>query len=415
MNIAVVEDLEVAHDNVACYLRESHLAEEQRIKHIGELSKRIKFDSDFYHLLKHLRCFEGELILIIDLGLDLPPSAKDDLRKKYAIDVAIKDVQVDGVVVALEAIANTKISPALITIATSHGHQAEIEEFLKTAIAQQKRDKTVQLEFSPRGFTLAHQERAGEILDFAIQQFNAHFGKRFDTFLETIQTFHHDCCDSPKGDALLAELLMLSHEQFSTSFNGHRQILRDALKTMGSQCHRPLSAVGAWLLALAAYRHQLPQVKWEQALHTFSLESLQAELNYCKLLPSQKPGTLNTSIRIFYELCCRLFEAKFAIHAGQGPLLQVRFSAEMGLRFWLDFPCTGNPMSLQNLLVDCAQASLRGKALPQHQTSLAVWRFWLASSIADKEPLGPEGLFGTIWGINILPLENKKTEVVFYV
>ena len=31
MNIAVVEDLEVAHDNVACYLRESHLAEEQRI------------------------------------------------------------------------------------------------------------------------------------------------------------------------------------------------------------------------------------------------------------------------------------------------------------------------------------------------------------------------------------------------
>jgi|GEM_PF-6435056 len=415
MNIAVVEDLETAHDNVDLYFEKSHLVEEQQVKKIGELSHRIKFESNFYRLLEQLRGFEGELILIVDLGLDLSPARKDDLRQKYAINAAITDIQVDGVAVALEAIANAKISPALIIVATSYGHQGAIEEFLNQAIQIHNRATTVKLEFSPRGFTLAHPERAGEILDFAIQQFNLHFGKRFDTFLEKLRQFQHDCCDSPKGDALLSDLLMLSHEQFAATFNNRRQILRDALKTMGSACNRPLSAVGAWLLALAAYRHQLPQVKWARVLKIFNFESLQAELNYPRLLPCQKPETLRISIRLFYALCCRLFEAKWEVQAGRGPLEQVCFSLEKGLRFWLDFPCTGGPMSLQNLVVDCARASLQGKALPQHQTSLAVWRFWLASSIADKEPLGQEGLFGTIWGMNILPGEHKKTEVVFYV
>lgn len=411
MNLAVVEDVQEAHDNVENHLAHSQAFLRKEIELIERLSKRIKFPYIYKELVRNLAAFEGDLMLILDLGLDLPIAIKRELRNQYSIPEAIIDEQVDGTVVALEAINNLQISPLLIVIATRYGHQDSIENFLSTYIDSNRRSSEVELEFSPNGFSLADHSRAGEIIDFTIRKFEHHFGSRFDSFFDSIKSLSHDACQSTDAITLLSKLLDIDFDEFDGVWRGKEQILREALKSMGSQTGKPLCAVGAWVYALAAYRCEYPTGNW---LHKFNVSDLQSEFLQYRVIPEQAFETLRHSIQTFYEMCIRLFRSD-NIHSSSETLKSVTLSNEVGLNFTLNFPCYDTPGSLYERIQDLANASRQGKAFPQqkHKTSLAIWKFWIASSMASQKVLDTEGMFSPIWRMNIVS-EGKETRVIFY-
>ena len=106
MKLAIVEDVQDAHDNVAHHIQHSQVFLHKEIELVADLSERLQFPCVFDGLLINLSKFVGELMLILDLGLDLPITTKRQLRNRYSISEDIIDEQVDGVVVALEAINN---------------------------------------------------------------------------------------------------------------------------------------------------------------------------------------------------------------------------------------------------------------------------------------------------------------------
>ena len=408
MHLAIIDDLQSAHDNVYSYLRE---IDQPKIEIVEKLSKRIKFFRIFNALLKEIAIFSGELIIILDLGLELPISIKEKLRKNYSVDREIIDEQIDGLAIALEAMKNPKIMPLLIVVATQYGHQDSIQNFLQAHIDASDRSDRIKLEFSPRGFGLSNQKYAGEILKFATHQFEYYFGDRFKQFFGEIEPVSHDDCQTKKAERLLSNLLDLEVDSPISPFQSKQQILRESLKSMGSQAGKPLSATGAWIYALAAYRCTNPQGSWQ---NKFDVNDLKDNFLYYNIIPPQNLTTLRQSIEIFFEMCCRLFESSTDI-SGQETLKRVSLSETQGLSFTLNFSCQGGSSSLHNRLITLARTSLNGDLLEQnnHMTSLSIWRFWLASTISDRTPLDQEGMFSPIWRINIIP-EGEKTTIVFY-
>ena len=275
-----------------------------------------------------------------------------------------------------------------------------------------KREAEVKLEFSPNGFSLANQGRASEIIDFTISRFEYYFSNRFDRAFKRIQSLSHDDCQSADAITALSELLDIDFEQFYGIWKNKEQILRDALKSMGSQTGKPLCSVGAWLYALAAYRCVQPNGNWQSK---FDVNDLQADLLHRRIIPERSLESLRLSVQFFYEMCSRLFSSENAGTPNES-LDKVSLSVEQGLNFMLDFPCHNIPDSLYDRIQDWANASQQGKALTQdrHKTSLAIWQFWLSSSLGNQRDLTEDGMFNPpIWRMNIIPV-GKKTRVFFY-
>lgn len=412
MHLAIIDDLQSAHDNVNAYLQEVNQSLDSQIKLVEELSQRIIFPRIFNTILKEIINFSGDLIIILDLGLELPVSIKEKSRRDYLIEREIIDEQIDGLVVALEAIRNPKIWPLLIVVATQYGHQDSIQNFLQAHIDASDRSDKIRLDFSSRGFGLSNQSYAGEIIQSAINKFERDFGDRFKQFLKEIASISHDDCQTRTAERILFSLLNFDVGSPISTLESKKQILRESLKSMGSQAGKPLSATGAWVFALAAYRRTNPQGNWQSKFNT---DDLKNNFLYCNILPPQNLTTLRQSISIFFEMCCRLFESNNSISSGQEALEEVRLLEYQGLSFILNFPCQGGSNSLHGRLMALAKASLNGDSLEQnrHMTSLSIWRFWLTSTISDRTPLDQEGIFSPIWRINVLP-EGEKTKVVFY-
>ena len=243
MNLAIVEDLQKAYDNIESYVP---ALKAKDVNLVDNLSRRIKFPGLFDRLRKNLASFSGDLILILDLGLDLPIATERSLRDRYNISANIIDSQVDGVVVALEAIENANISPLLILIATELGHQGSIERFLQGFIDRSDRKDQIRLEFSPKGFGLSHQKYAREIVDFAVSQFEHYFDAdgRFKRFFARIEGLRHDACQGAEAQEMLSGLVNLDLESAAAGWSSKEQIFREALKSMGSETGKPLSAAG---------------------------------------------------------------------------------------------------------------------------------------------------------------------------
>lgn len=411
MNLAIIDDLQIAHDNVDLYLKEIDLSLGSKIELVKELSERIKFLRTFNKILTQISSFSGELVIILDLGLELPMSVKQKLRRDYSIETEVIDAQIDGIVIALEAIKNSKILPLLIVVATQYGRLDSIQNFLQARIDASDRSDKIKLEFSPKGFGLSNQKYAGEIIKFAVNQFEYCFGDRFKEFFKEIEFISHDECQTQMAEIVLSNLLDLDISSPIFTLQPKHQILQESLKSMGSQTGKPLSAVGAWIYALAAYRRTTPQGDWQTK---FIVDELKDDFLDFNVLPPQEFKTLRKSIRLFFEMCCRLFEGKDDI-SGQETLDRVSLSEDKGLSFILNFPCQGGIGSLHNRLIDLASKGLNGEPLEQkkHMTSLSVWRFWLTSSISDRAYLDQEGIFSPIWRINVIP-DGEKTKVVFY-
>lgn len=413
VNIAIVEDRALAHKKARLAIRDKRSRGYPDLHIIESLSNRIISEENFNSLILAIGDFSDDLVLILDMSLDLPFEVREMLRTEYEIPKSIPDDKVDGIVVAIEVIRSKSIKRALILISTSFGYQDSIEQYLEKNSRCYKRENAIKILSSPGGHSLSSSRESAskEIIDYATSSFLKFFGDSFESFFLMIKEIEHDQCRGEKADELLCELLCFKAEQFSQIFHRKRKVLHDVLKYTGSACSYPLSPTAAWLLALAAYKHQQPDKDWESV---FSVNDLKDDLREFKLIPPQETESLRTSIRAFYTMCFHLFESSWDVQRDRGTLECVTLSREKGLRFLLNFSSVGKPGSLYERIRTCAKASFQEQALPQHQTSRAIWSFWLASSVADREPLDEEGIFSPIWRMNIVPAGERNTEVIFH-
>jgi hypothetical protein len=451
MNIAHIEDNEKAHEKLRNCIAAKN-AQGQQLILVDKLSPVIQeFPDDiFKDVLQHLESHKGSLALIVDLALDTSSELRAELRAKYDIPGFVEDKVIEGVIVAKQVILNHGINPALIVFASSRGWAQDIEQYLKgylktsvdTGKLKPERLKQVAICTSPHGFlAAAGYDSSYQLVEYILTEYKRRFGTLADNFFSSVWQMTHNEFQSPAAKTIVATLLDLEMNDFLDKFGSEPTAIYEALKTMGSpwedqnKTHQEtaladndaaeltriqeelstktveaFSASAGWLLALAAFRHKNPNADWQQIFNT---KQLLPELRQHRIAPPQKAPTSQRTVRAFYDMCCCLFERKEG--EPSHPLQAVSLSESSGLCFFLNFDCTHSPTgkSLQQKIAACFESSFKEEGLPHnHLASKAIWRFYLASSIADGSNLN-EGIFGDPLRLNILKDGQNKTRVVF--
>lgn len=372
---------------------------------------------NFNERLAALGSMQGEALFIVDLGYDVVRAddrREAELRRKYEIPHEVVADKTEGFASAVAIIRNTKLTKCVIVINTNRGLQGAIYELLKGIVRRYNREQEVLIKVSPYALTNS-EEQAHEIVNDAVRSFidftRDNKPSPFELYMSKARgTDHDDAHDPKKAVHLMALLLNMSEAEVETEICekvGRAQVY-DALKTMGTNVtSRPLAASGAWLLALSAYRHIDNGRSWKEI---FKIEGpWETDLRTCFLLPKQQLSTLRVSIRLFYEMCLKLFKPPDDKHKDEkaGPLRSVTLSKSKGLRFELGFPSNQavRGSSLFENVAECRELLLTDQPLHHHDTSRAIWRYWISGAIADGGDL--EGLFGEgVWRMNI-----KSTEI----
>jgi hypothetical protein len=245
-----------------------------------------------------------------------------------------------------------------------------------------------------------------------------------ERFVQKVHLVTHQMCDQEDTKALEALAVLLDFE--TSDIPGRlvpRAVLQkccDALKYMGAYgpdalpLQRPLSLLGGWLLAAAAFRQERPAEDWAKVFEVKDVEVLDEDKARAPLVPPQAQQTLEATLRDFYKLCSLLFAS-----TAEGTKLhaKVTISPNDGLALFLKpFRCMvkTKDKSLYCRIAECCRASLEGKEMPNNETSRAIWRVLLRSYLADHPSYGGEaGIFGSVCRINIFPSDGDATKVVF--
>jgi hypothetical protein len=423
---------------------------EQTVTEIGEeVSIPLALDSalsepihifNLKERLAALAAMEGEALFFLDMGHRVVESGEGrelepELRSEYELPHELMSAQTEGFACAVAIIRNKKLTKAVIVVNTNRGSHGMIDTWLRDIVHKHRREDDVAIEMAL--FALSDsEEKARKIVHEGFRSYIAFLTKSavpdspsdislspFDFFMFKAQGMSHDDAHTPaKAQNLLATLLGMSEAEVRDELCarlGADQIY-DAIKTMGINVpSRPLAASGAWLLALAAFRQKDGARPWQEI---FRIDGeWETDLRTCFLLPKQQLGTLRVSIRLFYEMCLALFEPPAGVQQerGPGPVQSVTLSVEHGLRFALSFPSNkgvrGN--SLFENVAECRRLAIGGKPLHHHNTSAAIWRYWVACSTADGGDR--EGLFGEdVWRMNLkettIDQVGVGTEVSFF-
>jgi hypothetical protein len=431
VKVIVFDDLEDALPRAKRFLEKASKDVGVSFEIDEKLSARIlAIEEEYLKRLDDIRHMAGEALFFIDLGFYIAANNKsfaEKLCREYQIPSEIEPGLRDGTACVVEIIRNLNITRALIILNTGRRKPVEIDRFLKSLLQNEGRERDIMFDWARHALGDS-DERAKEVVEVAVHQsikFLAHHADPVARFYSEVShvTLEHPYAnnidDVGKLDQVLSRLLSVPADQIKTEIREKtdQQALCDAFKTMGIMGGRPFAASAAWLVALGAYRHADNQSSWQAV---FDPVEISEGLSKCFLLPNQKRGTIQQSIRYFFEMCVRLFTPE--IPQRPSLLRRVELNRE-SLRFELEFPCTKSPRSsLFGNLAACRSLALQGKPSHGHGTSTAIWNFWLASSLTDEEDFGfdeePESAFGTdVWRINIQPLRKPNgdewTEVIF--
>lgn len=185
---------------------------------------------------------------------------------------------------------------------------------------------------------------------------------------------------------------------------------------------------GAWLLALGEFRRLACKDKWREV---FTVEDLEGAQRWPRVHAKQTPERRRKTLKLFGEMCRVMFLEK---GTKDGCVLEkVTLTASKGeaqkLSFLLSFPCVNNGESQKESLLDRIKSEVDYaldmlektkediKVNQGHDTSRAIWRFFLSSCICDyKDNVGlqSDGIFGGLTRVNIVSVNGgKKTEVVW--
>lgn len=398
----------------------------------------------------------GPLILLIDfdLGLDNQDVRREvreliERRIGRQLPGAI-DRQMDGLLVAVEAIANVNLRPLLIVLTTGYGGHDELKETLDLFATSVKRvnDIAIVVSFEARSFSRAGTKQQnegtesalkyiGDIFRVALQEFRARFETSFDSFLAMLDdgTVHRSLLtDSETVCArLLCHLLQLDPQEFREEiwkkWNPTPPDAKETILKMGRRDQ--FSAASAWLYALAAFLHSGDTRKWTSVFNAADISD--KRLSSCHLTAPQTPSTIRTTVRCFYEMCRELMFADLtrsnlsvSSTSLSGPLVKACVSYDVGLSILLGFDCgkaaPDRDFSLLEQIGRWRDASLglaSGDEPGTRTSSHATWRYWMAATLGDS-PLPCEkesinGAFGTpyIWKMNVFRKPDSQTEVIF--
>jgi hypothetical protein len=263
---------------------------------------------------------------------------------------------------------------------------------------------------------------------------------RFSLFLLKAALLGHDGCGKQENaEDAFQFLLGLPADVFRTKIVDRLTnvpiVLCEPLKTMGVRISpqdnesRQLTAVGAWLLALGAFRKVEPgRDDWDQVFDVTHLND--QELQNYALLPKLPLETARKALRKFFTLCEQLFENAHPETArerppSRGPLLQVTArrgteSKEGGLFFLLDFPYSqrlpGREQSLMERIEEYFRAVDQGEQPKDNGTSGALGQFRRAQT-PEAPPADQLSLVENLCLVKVravtLPSGVEGTEVYF--
>lgn len=248
----------------------------------------------------------------------------------------------------------------------------------------------------------------------------------FDVFIKKLEVMTHSQIDvEGLANDYLRRFLKLTKKEFLDAFGNplaeklteNRAVKSDiteALKNIsgvfgddGTYTGREAALDGAWLLALGVYRELFPSNDWKTIFKPSEL-SLQGSENdlHGSLHPPQKDVHLRRrTLKFYVEMCERLFKNRKS-EIETSTLEKVELTP-YSLSFTLDFPAK----RLQERISYEARSSLGDKFETGHNSSEAIWRFWMSSSFSDS-PNELTGVFGVHPRINVYERGNK-TEIKF--
>ena len=237
-----------------------------------------------------------------------------------------------------------------------------------------------------------------------------------DAFLDQVANCEHGDCElnrSDKSQQALAALLSIPKCELAQRFPSQLGDLVDSVKGLGIRTKQnaccTMSVIGAWALALGAYREHGSHHAWSQV---FNITDIKRDLRGRAMTPAQTPERLRRTVKAFYDMCLRLFED--TNRSGHSPLTKVTLD-EAALTFTLAFDSTSDRdgSSLVIKLNECCESVVRPQSGNTRQTSSAIWNFVLHAHVSDSANLFEDGLWGGYWRLNILPRRNGTTLVIF--
>jgi len=399
---------------------------------------------------------QGPMILALDLDLSLGEES-NRIRKEVRVlveqilgpslagDLGEIDRQVDGLLIAVEAIKQRSIKPLVVAVLTSKGGNQDIEHVLNEFTKSQDREHEVKIlkgsELGNRVLSAkgADSKYVTDLFNDIAQQFQTAFGGQVNKFFNLLDAagVHGSLDDNPKAEVtrLLSVLLDLAEEEFTSQIwetwsQSLTKPVTETVKDMGINERERLSATAAWFFALAAYRHTKDPRDWQTL---FDIKELVKGLETYYLTPPQNKATFRHTTICFYDMCRALFSSEQFLDGNPqpGPLVRVMLSKERGLRMLLNFDCApetaeGNRKSLYEQVGRWRNNSIgwepKNTSYDARTTSRTVWRFWLASSVGNNPLTFPEddtddvdGVFGSnlLWRMNIFRRPAGRSEVVF--
>jgi hypothetical protein len=401
---------------------------------------------------KALDSCQGPMLLALDLDLGLGEESgkirgavrqltEEKLGREIPGEI---DRQVDGLLIAVEAINQSRIKPLLVVIQTSRGLHDQNRNLLQEFTKRQNREHEVKVIVSTKYLSSpdANSTYVASLFNDAQKAFQEFFGGQLAKFFQmldegTDDTTHNNLDKNPKAEAtrVLTVLLDLSEQDFlnqiwETWKQNLTKPVTETVKTMGIKERERLSASAGWFFALAAFRHSKDPRDWQEV---FDINQLVAGLETSYLTPPQSETTLRRTIICFYEMCLALFKSEEHKEGKPqpGPLVAVTLTKDEGLRMLLNFDCApapdeSKPKSLYEQVGRWRNNSggwhQMNKAEDARITSRSIWRFWLATSVGDKPLPHPEyggsaGVFGSnsLWRMNIFRRPAGRSEVVFNV
>lgn len=237
-------------------------------------------------------------------------------------------------------------------------------------------------------------------------------------FVERISELSHPNIDQDGGaDSLLRRFLRLEDDDFDKHFcmPDERQLrgeVKDALKTIaGLDDGRKLCFNGAWLLALGKHREHFPNHEWKEVFLETALDCGKPISNqFPPLHPAQKPDTRKETIRIFGEMCDKLFVKRH--NRQECTLTKVTLEPD-ALSFVFNFVCNEETGISLSDRIALEGRNARGESVPEtgHDTSESIWRLWVSCSFSDQLN-NVEGVFGVQPRMNLYPRDNA-TEIRF--
>jgi hypothetical protein len=355
-------------------------------------------------------------IIFVDLDFNLEPETIAQLRERIR-DVApnaddYSDQHIGGLAFISALARNPHINAkTLVVIATDKGTRGVKEEAHRLA----PNLEIVRCDGFRSGNT------ADSDIESAVQKYAECFG---DPVTKFYAKANHDCIQD-FGDELrsaLEQLLCLGDSEMASVITalskdgdpqGKRGFAKEAIKCLSP--NRPqLSAIGGWLLALAAFQRctdpfgRYQAKTWSNVFDVSHLENCR-RLDRCFLSPIPAPDSDPSEIaRMFYHMCLELFTLGLSKVSLSPSGLEFKLENQMDQRFGHK-----NAEALRRRLRSHQDDTLRQSQSTKHRMALSVWRFWVATSLHWGDGID-QGVFGgsSFWRMNVLTLPDH-IEVVF--